>query len=214
MSVPLRFRKSTAVAIGTFNIYVIQPRWLVEVGLLQKTDKVLMEADLTRPGFKFTQVGRARGWEVRPDRLVIESEQPDEDCGSALADILDKLPWTPLTAVGTNVTFAGDLSDLDRMAGACAFPPCEPPEGHKVVQRTLHIGIQVGDNIFNLQVNRNGEAEVSINAHTELKNKGSQADTNRAAQAECRKFFAHRTQGVALATNLFKLDLSHERNRR
>jgi hypothetical protein len=52
--VAFRFSNSTAVAAGTFNIYVIQPQWLSEVKIFREGMKLQMASDFRRPGFRYS----------------------------------------------------------------------------------------------------------------------------------------------------------------
>ena len=48
-----RFTSASCVAVGTFNIYIIQPQWLAQMGVWLKGEKFNLQTDLSRPGFKF-----------------------------------------------------------------------------------------------------------------------------------------------------------------
>lgn len=61
------FKHSSCVAVGTFNIYIVQPKLLAEMGVFETEQPVLVSGDLTRPGIRF-EVNNAL-WTVRPDRL-------------------------------------------------------------------------------------------------------------------------------------------------
>ena len=80
-AVDFAFKKSSCVALGTFNIYVIQPALLADMGVIEPNDQLVrFEGDLTQPGFRFgaTHCGN---WTVRPERLAVESCDPEFDCG-------------------------------------------------------------------------------------------------------------------------------------
>jgi hypothetical protein len=205
--VALRFKKATAVAVGTFNIYVIQPKWLAEVGIWPDGTQVQMLSDLNRPGFRYKTEFPTQ-WEVRPDRLILHTEEVGDDCGATLANVLEKLPWTPLFGVGVNLEFHGDLPELSNLAASCALPRCDAPEGYEIKQSTAHIAAKRGDHVFNLQLSAHESAELSINVHTELKDKGKQENVVKVAQEACRKYFVLRGEAIELAKRIFALELT------
>src|SRR5437667_1502871 len=116
------FKKAAAVAVGTFNMYIIQPNWLVQVGLFKEGVRVQMQADFTRPGFRFSAEETSYWWNVRPDRLILETESPEIDCGEPLRIVLDTLRWTPLTGIGTNLEFEADIGIVETLR--CKLPEC------------------------------------------------------------------------------------------
>lgn len=203
-----RFRSATAVAAGTFNIYVIQPRWLAEVGLVREGVKVQLKSDLNRPGFLYSSEELPTDWDVRPDRLTLIAKTPAIDCGSLLADVIEKLPWTPLIGVGANVEFVGELADIDKFPCERTIPKCEPPAGYECKQRTVHVALARGPHIFNLQMSvHEDRTELSINVHTELKGQGNQATISTLAQRSCREFFALRDESIELVRKLFCVEV-------
>jgi len=208
--VALLFKKATAVAVGTFNIYVIQPKWLAEVGIWPDPSQVQMASDLNRPGFRYRSEGLPTQWEVRPDRLILHTFSSADDCGGLLSSVLEKLAWTPLFGIGLNVEFEGDLAELDRARTNCTPPACEVPEGYELKQRTCHLGMARGDHIFNLQLSAYEKSELSINVHTDLKDKGRQGYITELARETCNRFFEIRDEAVSLATRIFALELKYE----
>ena len=86
---PFRFKKSSCVAVGTFNIYIIQPPWLRKVAILPaELAGVTMEAKLDEPGFRFTPAKLPIQWIVKPDRIEVLTTYPKYDCGSPVAEVL------------------------------------------------------------------------------------------------------------------------------
>ncbi len=206
----VRFKMASAVAVGTMNIYVIQPKWLVEVGLLPADSKIRMESDLNRPGFRYTTEESSLKWDVRPERLMIHSESAYTDCGTVLADVLGKLPWTPLLAVGFNFEFQGDIDEVARIAKELRPPSCIAPSTYAIKQTTSHIAIQQGDQIFNFQMAAADHFELAINVHTDVNNKGTQETISRCSIDACRRFVEFRQKSRELAESLLKLELKDE----
>lgn len=207
-----RFSDSTAVAAGTFNVHVIHPKWLAEVGLLPDGTKVRMSSDFRRPGFELSPEGMNVKWDIKPDRLIIVSKSRQEDCGGILASVLEALPWTPLLGVGVNVEFTGLPEDIDGLPESCSLPSCQDVEGYGLRQRTMHIGLTRGPHIFNMQVSSHEKVELSINVHTELGKKPSQREACELAIETCRNFFALREEATDLAKKILGVELSYEQN--
>lgn len=205
-----RFKDSTAVAAGTFNTYVIHPKWLVEVGLLKEGTKVKMLSDFRRPGIRYSVEELPIEWDIRPDRVMLKTSNPEADCGSGLATIIGCLPWTPLVGVGVNAEFLGTPEDIECLPKPRSLPTCETPDGYELKQRTLHVGFNRGPHIFNIQIAQHEKVELSINIHTELSDKGTQKEVSDLAQEACQNFFALRSEGVDLARRLFGVELSYE----
>jgi hypothetical protein len=210
----LRFQKSAAVVVGTFNIYIVQPKWLAEIGVLPVSTGInVLEADLNRPGFRFGDPNTQRKWNVRPDRIFVESESPEDDCGAPLAEVLRVLQWTPVMAVGTNAIFRGSLSAIEGIANRFGSSQLEPPAGYDLTQRTWHVGITRGSQVINLQLaTLRDRLELSINVHTELPREAKQPEISRMAQEACSGFLAHRKEAVDLVEQLLGIRASYEYN--
>src|SRR5262245_44993370 len=97
-----RFLKASCVAVGAFNVYIVQPQWLVAKNLLPRELEVVIESKMDEPGFRFYSNQLKVRWMVTPTRIVIETEDHTEDCGQVMAELLRCLPETPLVAVGNN----------------------------------------------------------------------------------------------------------------
>jgi hypothetical protein len=208
------FTKSAAVAVGTFNIYIVQPRWLAQIGLIEKEFRIKIESDFTRPGFRFFIPDTPIVWNVRPDRLVLEGKSFDADCGTPLAKVLRTLRWTPLTGVGTNLEFEADWSVLENIK--CKMPDCPAPPGYESGQRTWHSAFHRGEQVFNLQVSAQPKSALhggkqivglSINVHTEISREIDQTKASEMGQLASRQFSEHCREAVKLATEILGVDL-------
>ncbi len=206
-----KFKSSMAVAAGTFNIYVIQPTWLSQVGLIEGGMKIQFSTDLNRPGFRY-EGGSLQGvWTVRPDRVSIESKTFGVDCGTPVSGIIEKLPWTPLNGVGTNLEFEADLAIID--AVNCKLPICDAPGGLSVAQRSWHVGLKKENQIFNYQVSERespkGDRYVSlvINVHTEIPRGMKQIEASSLAVAACKKFSEHASEAIEVGKELLKVEI-------
>lgn len=213
--VAFRFKNSSAVVVGTFNIYIVQPAWLSEIGLLPNGIDGPLETDLNRPGFRFTPKGSHTLWNVRPDRLVLETTSRDDDCGAPLVSVLDALRWTPLQGIGANIALEGEAEVLKNLR--CKLPECEPPpHGFELGQRTLHVAMTRGKQSFNVQLSFNPPSEkneqeratLMLNVHTDIPRNEGQIKANQLGQDVCREWHNHRNEAIKLASQFLGVDVS------
>lgn len=212
--VSFQFKTASAVAAGTFNIYIVQPRWLREVKILEGSERIKMQADYNRPGFRFKREESRIRWEVRPDRIVLDTDSPDVDCGHPLERVIEVLKWTPLMGIGTNVDFEADISILETLR----YRPheCTTPDGFRVRQKTWHVGLEQGAQLFNFQVSVEGgptgddpeKVSLSINVHTEITKDKSHEVGNEIGREACRNFLAHRRKAVQLVSDLLNTEIA------
>lgn len=212
----VKFKMSNCTAVGTFNIYVIQPHLLKEIGLLPDGELVKFETNLTQPGFRFSSVGLNATWTVRPDRLTVETTDPRKDCGADLACVLEALKWTPITAVGINVEY----ESAEWPASVAVDVPNELREkllesDYSVEQTTYHLHLKFGNQKLNLQWSKFADLKtLSCNIHHDVPNN----DGQRVANEFCLKMFAEtRTSQQRLESFLrtnFAIEIeSHEHHR-
>jgi hypothetical protein len=185
-------------------MYVVQPPWLSKIGVFPQGTKVAIWSKFDEPGFRYQPENLPMRWSVTPGRIEVESDSLTEDCGSRVAEVLSKLPWTPLIAIGNNAVYEATLSELEEIPGLSQFNPAMP-EGYELFQRSFHLGAAHGNQQFNLQLSVMKELiEISVNANTDLAGKES-VD----AQMTARSFFEHRTQSESLIANLLKVSVVH-----
>lgn len=103
---------TSVVVLGAWNPAIICPQWLQEQGIVKKIPEELK--------FAFQPLGRAvrfdlagMTWEASDSRLTIVSRVL-RNCGTYAAKVLDRLPHTPLQAIGTNFVFQGPAKDWPR----------------------------------------------------------------------------------------------------
>ena len=206
-----QFEKASCVVVGTFNMYILHPNWLAKHGIIEKGLEVGIETNLTQPGLRFRFVGDETIWNVAPNRLTIESQAPGTDCGKAIAKVLEVLPHTPLSAIGNNVHYQAELSELETLSAAIReFQyPKSAKEEEPVVQRAFHVGVKRGEHeTANLQILLKDEAiELLCNVHSELANR---EEANEAAVAAAKRFFDDRTEAKALAQHYFGTSIDND----
>ena len=196
-----QFHEATCVIAGTFNIYIVRPDWLGKIGLLPEGSEVKFESQLDQPGFRFSSPKLGSRWTVLPNRLMLAADDPLEDCGETADRILQHLPWTPLMALGSNVVYCGDSSAIEDWEAKTIFPPTQLPEQCELKQRTWHVGVKRGEQIFNLQMSETDEGiEIRANAHTELRNRDIKF-----ARETARQYFEHRNTSLSLINDIFNI---------
>ena len=98
------------VAAGAFNPQIISPPWLLKEQVIAEPKPVEVQ---------FAQVGRAfafrfkigdLAWQVDFMQLVVSSENVSTDTAAVIAKVVEKLPHTPLTAIGNNFLYRCNLS--------------------------------------------------------------------------------------------------------
>lgn len=201
------FTKSNCVAVGTFNMYIIQPTWLAKRSIIPDAIEIKIEANLEEPGLRFSSPSLATQWVVTPARLLVESEEWDEDCGSHIAKVIDELPWTPLVAIGTNTIYEARHSDLPtplRFLRGDGYPKL--PRGFRKEQTSYVYAVRKTDHVFSLSFELLQDTiRLKTNVHTHVKGKDS-TFANRAANA----FVSNRTEAEKLLAKLFGIKV--ERN--
>jgi len=202
--VAFRLKKAACVVAGTFNMYIVQPAWLAKVQIVPEGIEVAIASKLDEPGFRFTSPKLRSQWFVTPSRIEVQSEHPEENCGAKVAAILAALPWTPLVALGNNALYSAPLSELEVLPEPFRATP-QVPEHYQMVQRSSHFGLSREERLTNLQLSiTREEIELSVNVHTELRDKESGF-----AQAAARRFFQDRADGESLMQQLFKARVQH-----
>lgn len=99
----------STVVRGRFNPYIITPQWLNEQGIItdqaKQMDYAISPGDL---GLRF-EMGRFT-WQVNSTALAADSA-PDQNPGHVVILVLERLPHTPITALGHNFHFECLRSD-------------------------------------------------------------------------------------------------------
>ena len=207
-----RFQKASCVVVGTFNMYILHPQWLAKHEIIERGMEVGIETNLTQPGFRFQFPKDNATWIVAPNRVVIETRDPQTDCGSVIAKVLKVLPETPLFGLGNNAVYEYEAGPSERDAFAPAirdFPwPESPNEGETIGQKTFHVGVKRTEyEVANLQIAfREDEIELSCNLHTKLEDR---SEANAAAITAAERFFDDRTYSKILAQHFFGTSIDH-----
>ena len=199
-----RFKRSNCVLVGTFNMYIIQPPWLAKRGIIPKVN-VTLESKLNEPGFRFSSSKLRTRWVVTPGRIDVESEDPQEDCGDAMAKVVHALPETPLIALGNNAFYEAPLGDPLALPEDLRDSRAVPP-GYSLVQSTQHFALKRGESITNIQLAITDKSfEIATNVHTELRDRDSTF-----TEEVARRFLADRLDSERLITQLFNVRVMHD----
>lgn len=201
----LRFKSSQCVVVGTFNMYIIQPRWLMDRKIIPKSTQFHVEANLDEPGIKFTPPGDRRTWLVTPTKLTVLTSDPKSDCGPPVAKVLQKLPWTPLAAIGNNVEFVGGRSAASRRLRsiAKAILPSVPRDLGETEGTSYALSICHGDQSYRLNFAFGADdIRLFVNVHTNLKEKSGKFAGEVAAASG-----AHRRHAVKLVKHVLESEV-------
>jgi len=199
------FKHSSCVAVGTFNIYILQPRLLADMGVfeLDKERPTLVSGDLSQPGVRFDAADCV--WTVRPDRLAVESKIPSVDCGSLVAKTLGALCWTPIMGVGINASFTSKSKDV--LPDSLRLP--SHPDA---TQRTIHLAVPADGSTLNMQLSRAEDTmELSLNNHTEVTTwKENPQESNLLVRQICDSFVDRRRAAVVFAKEVLNAEFSYD----
>ena len=171
------FEKSFCVALGTFNIYIIQPSLLLQMHAL---DSVIGSffGDFTQPGWRFSADGAT--WVVRPERLAVETTDPKFDCGKRVLSVLKILQWTPIVAVGTNLVFRADAREESDLPPHFRMPQFD---GHELLSRSCETVVKDGDREFRISLKSDGEnLKLFLNIHANFRKTSEEAKVNQIDQ--------------------------------
>lgn len=105
---PLSLESANIVLLGNFNPYIVSPEWLTEFGIWKARDIHLALGALRQDGVNF--LGGGTEWYVSSDQLRIDSLK--DNCGEMAVKILEELPHTPVTAVGSNFVFQDETPSM------------------------------------------------------------------------------------------------------
>jgi hypothetical protein len=208
--VTLRFQKASCVVVGTFNMYILHPQWLAKHGIIDRDTEVELQANFTQPGMRIVFPGHRVVWNVTPNRLVVDSQDREFNCGSRIANTLAVLPETPLFAIGNNFRYQADLSEMTHLSAAIRDCPRidAPVSSQHVVQRTFHVAVEQPDHeTVNLQIAlKEQQIELACNVHRDV---GKDQAPHKAAVTSARRFLDHRAACESLAHHFFGTSIDH-----
>ena len=197
-----RFQRANCVTLGAFNIYIIQPQWLTAKQILPSNLEVVIESKMDEPGFRFSSDMLKVRWLITPTRIVIETEDPNQDCGQVMAQLLRWLPETPLVAIGNNTYYVALQAERADLPTPPEYPVPQPLADYSLRQRSFHVGVAVESCVYNLRLSLAPErTELLTNAHNPVGDeRGAEF-----AQEHAKRFMEHRRTGVELARHHLKV---------
>ncbi|MEX2287996.1 MAG: hypothetical protein WD648_12960 [Planctomycetaceae bacterium] len=101
------------VVAGRFNPYIITPQWLAEQGVCAIDGDFELEFAFAVEARKAIVHFVADGvkWHVTDSRLTLSTTDPTRDPSAIAVAVMEKLPHTPVSAVGNNFHFKCDRRD-------------------------------------------------------------------------------------------------------
>lgn len=185
---------ATCVAVGRFNPAIVVPAWIVKEGILPDGETEIGQA-LGGAMLQFRMQGLM--WQASLNKLEAHAESKDVDPGEFVARVLDKLPHTPIRAVGNN--FAWELSE-DQGRGLYPVMQCSlvaaisAPTQESLSQSVTLAVAHEGESIMRLTLDAESSqvASISFNFHRDCGSAVAGAAAARcwsADRAEARRVF-------------------------
>ncbi|MGC1274883.1 MAG: hypothetical protein WBC44_14350 [Planctomycetaceae bacterium] len=204
-----RFVQSDFVAAGTFNIYVLQPDWFTELGLFISGPKVRLHADLSRPGYRFSQQDSEVEWTITPEKVVAASRARHENCGAAIGKVIETLEWTPLIAVGGNVMLRADETDRDSIPFQLFVPDLSPDFTWK--NSSSVVTVTRGGRDFRIALTRDGDGcQITANIHTDLSRFLGREQKLAAARNACESFLSDQRTAFSLIEQFYGVGIEND----
>jgi hypothetical protein len=197
-------------------MYIVQPQWLAQRGIISKGDEVQIESNLNQPGFRFSRAPSRMTWFVAPDRIAVETTDQGDDCGDFIAKILAALPETPLFAVGNNTTYTASVDSPDSLPQEfLAYPVNSMPggESYRFSQRSVHLSLErdaiPSKRNLVLTYKADGTTDVLSNVQTEVRDR---PDASRVAVDAARRFFQDRAELEPHIRHFLRLSIANVSN--
>ena len=171
---PLKVQSRDMVVVGRFNPHIINPEWLRREEICESRNVNVefgFNLDERRGIFQFV-IGDFR-WQVTDSRLLISSR--DENPSEMAAKVLEKLPHTPITAVGHNCLYRSESTEGMRLPQIGELDAATLTAGHdwKVSQLTWSCVLQLVKATFSMKVVKLVDAvEVTTNVHRDATDVG------------------------------------------
>jgi len=167
---PIALKSLDIVVVGRFNPYIINPPWLCRMGICKAKEaegEVRVEIPGGRAVFHFQMDGLR--WQVTDACLMVSTDSVGRPPGERVAQIIEKLPHTPISAVGHNIHYHCDIEawkgglprigDLDSR-GVVAFG--------KPRQLSWSCALELADLLFNMKLEQHESSlQIDTNLHRE-----------------------------------------------
>lgn len=105
----LRIHGVDTVVVGHFNPWIIQPSWLAAQGMLTADEVHVAFQPYSSSGLLQFRMGDYH-WKVSQDRLIVHSD-PMRNTARPILEIIQRLPHTPLVAIGNNFSYVTTVAD-------------------------------------------------------------------------------------------------------
>ena len=147
--------RANIVLKGAWNPAILTPPWMSEHGIIQDT-QADVQLSVQPPSVTYTSGGFR--WNARTDLMMVETQTITDwrRCSHFAEAVLDKLPHTPLSAVGINFVFDQQTVGALDLPGATSAAVCAHLGGELVEE--LHI-VRVRSDGWTLNLKSVGRAE-------------------------------------------------------
>ena len=98
------------VVLGRFNPHIISPPWLAQEKIIVEGETVEAEIAVAGRAVAFRFKTGDLAWHVDYNQLIISTEKI-ADTAAIAAKVVEKLPHTPLAAIGSNFRYRCGLSE-------------------------------------------------------------------------------------------------------
>jgi hypothetical protein len=177
--VAFEFVKSSCVIVGTFNVNVVQPRYLAEMDVFPKETKLSLMVNVTKPGLRFSVEDSPFEWQVSPEKVLVETTSENDECGPQAAKMLEALKWTPLSAVGLNTVLKAPREFAKTLLPNVFGDEIVCPKGFTVGPRTWHMALMEDGIRHNIQVSQmDDDCHLSLNTHAAFEDSSSPIENN------------------------------------
>ena len=95
-----QLKTATAFAQGAWNIYILQPEWLLGEGVLPRDRTTKVQTSTSGPAIRIKSGSGKKLLYLTATPFVVRVEADprsgDDDVGAVLANLIEKLPHTPI----------------------------------------------------------------------------------------------------------------------
>lgn len=201
---PFRLKKSNCIAVGSFNIYIF-PEWVRRMAPFPDGVEMHVHNDLSRAGLRLFSPNLTLSWTIRPDKIILESDSPNDNCGEIMERMFETLPWTPLLALGNNFYFEAPPEEIENIRRPLDFPAAASLDDYQFSYRGWYLGLEKDGTKCGMQLTVKPDSLLlAANFHRELEDQ-----PNERAREAARSFENDRRESIRLFEELLGVSIEH-----